>query len=93
MRQCLSLATSKQKYIYQIIRIFLLLDNCVLLYDMKKPTAQEINNSFTWLFGHCQFQLMLSQNHNLHQLMNIWNNYQRYIQERERDQYTVKPLV
>ena len=40
------LATSKQKYIYQIIGTFLLLNNCILFYDTKEPTAQEINNSF-----------------------------------------------
>ena len=46
MRQYLSLATSKQKYSYQIIRTSLLLDNCVSLYNTKEPTAQETNNSF-----------------------------------------------
>ena len=40
------LAMSKQKYIYQIIGTFLLLDNCVSLCDTKEPTAQEINISF-----------------------------------------------
>ena len=46
MRLCLSLATSKEKYIYQNIETFLLLDDCVSLYNTKEPTAQEINNSF-----------------------------------------------
>ena len=45
MRVCLSLATSKQKYSYQIIRTFLVLDNCVSVYNTKEPKAQETNNS------------------------------------------------
>ena len=42
MSLCLSLATSKQKYIDQIIGMFLLLDNCVWHYNTKETTAQKI---------------------------------------------------
>ena len=82
---------------------FLLLDNCVSLYNTTEPTAQETNNIFishavyiayvllqqiilngalhkaSRVLGHCQSLLMISQNHNLHWLINILDNYQRYI--------------